>query len=418
MFRSLRRPQIAHAVVAFLALFAIALIGGCATSLGTGGTLSNDVSRTESANQQSGSDITVAQGQQPGIGGTGAPGTKAPGIGGTGNVAGTPGIGGTGIIGTVTGFGSILVNGFKVDYAPDMPIGFKDATVRPDALRIGQVVEIEASGSGNRLQARRISIRHEVAGPIERIDHARRVAVVFGQRIQIPSGIVFTAAGSRRLTIDDLRVGDHIDVSGLRQANGVIAASHVDKTGPGAAAVIRGRVTSSDPSGFSVNGMRVEAPRSAIRRALVSGQDVLIVGTAVGGKLRARRVNPAPTRPFEGRVAQLSIEGYVTRAISGGVAIGVVPITRLPASARLRAGDRIILDGPVDGRGRFAPSRVRQPRATNIRGDAPRSGNRLEPAPRTQVLPPAPRPPYPRPAYPRPAPRPPVYRSPSRTPRR
>lgn len=389
-------------VITSLLIVAVMLVSGC-TSFGPGTSLDSPIASPNP------SETTVAQAGQPGIGGTGDPNTKTPGIGGTGNVAGAPGIGGTGIIGTVTGFGSILVNGLKVDYAPDIPVRFKDVTVRPDALRIGQVVEIEAVGQGNTLQARSIAVRHEVAGPIERIDLNRRTAVIFGQRIEIPRGIIQGGRASRPLSINDLAVGDHIDVSGLRRANGVIAASHIAKTGPGAAAVIRGRVTASDPAGFSVNGMRVEAPRSVIGRALVSGQPVQIVGTAVGGRLRARRVNPVPDKPFSGRVRHMSVEGYITRAISGGVAVGQVPITRLPASARLRAGDRIILDGSVDRYGRFAPSRLQRPLIKlDFPGEPAPYRSRPALPPRRQVLPPQPSPPPP--VYRRPVPRPPVYR--------
>lgn len=404
MFPMPDRPHLFTIAVVLFVLAAFLVLAGCAASLGPGG---GGAATPITGEQSTAVPTQVAQAQSPGIGGTGAPGTKSPGIGGTGNVAGTPGIGGTGIIGTVTSFGSIFVNGYEVDYAPDMPIRFKDATVRPTELRIGQVVEVEATGSGRRLQARSISVRHEVAGPIERIDHARRIAVVFGQRVEIPSGVLQAGGTSRALSINDLAVGDHIDVSGLRRANGVIAASHVAKTGPGAASVIRGRVTSSDPSGFSVNGMRVEAPRANMPRALVSGQNVQIIGTAVGGKLRARRVNPAPARPFSGRVQQMSVEGYVTRAISGGSAIGQVPITRLPSSARLRAGDRTILEGPVDRRGRFAPTRLRRPEVNlDFPGEPGRVYNRTQPVPRTQVLPPSQR----APVYRQPTPRAPVYR--------
>lgn len=417
MFPMPDRPRLFTVVVILIVLAALLLLlTSCATSLGTDDALSGSVSG-EPVKEGA---TAVAQ-APPGIGGTGGPGAKKPGIGGTGNVAGgAPGIGGTGIIGTVTGFGSILVNGYQVDYAPDLPVRFKDATVRSGQLRIGQVVEIEAVGEGTRLKARRLGVRHEVAGPIERIDRARRIAVVFGQRVEIPRGSVFTSRGLRRLSFDQLSVGDHIDVSGLRRANGVIAASHVDRTGPGAAAVLRGRVMASDPSGVTVNGMRMEAPRRNIGRALVSGQNVVIIGTTVGGKLRARRINPVSARPFEGRVRNLSIEGFVTRAISGGVAIGEVPVTRLPSRARLRAGDRIILEGPLDRRGSFAPTRLRQPRVRLEYPGAPRRTQvPVRPAPRRQVLPPQRTAPLPPPPVIRgPAPRSRIHRPPSGSGRR
>ena len=245
------RPNLSALPAGCLTLVFLLALNGCAVSLGGRGKPAASVTREAPISEPAGTNTKIAQmSGQPGIGGTGQPGGKSPGIGGTGQVAGgPPGIGGTGIVGTVTGFGSILVNGFEVDYAPDLPITFKDRTVRPDALRIGQVVAIEAQGSGNRLRASRLAIRHEVAGPIERIDPARRMAVVFGQRIDIPEGVISAGNGSRAMKIGGLGVGDHIDVSGLRRADGVIAASRIDKTGPGAVTVLRGRVTATGKLG-------------------------------------------------------------------------------------------------------------------------------------------------------------------------
>ncbi len=406
-------------VSAWIMLLAGFLPGGCASSLSTGGAPATPNPATAETVQQSGPNITVAQGTPPGIGGTGKQDGKTPGIGGTGQIAGgSPGIGGTGIIGTITGFGSIFVNGFEVDTAPDLPVTFKDRTVRPGALRIGQVVAVEAQGSGKRLRATRLSVRHEVAGPIERIDPARRMAVVFGQRIEIPSGVISTANGSKLVSINDLAVGDHIDVSGLRRANGVIAASRIDKTGPGAAAVLRGRVTASGPGGFSVNGVRIDAPVASRPGTLASGQDVQIIGTAIRGRLRARRINQLAPRPFAGRVKRLSVEGYVRRAISGGVAVGRVPIAQLPARASIQAGQRVILDGSINVRGRFAPTRLRKPQVKlRFQGEPRRNLNTRPTPPRRRATPPAQRP-SPVIRNTPPAPRLPVYRPPPRRPGR
>jgi hypothetical protein len=419
MYVSPIRSWMRAMVWAWIVLFAGFLPGGCASSLSSGGAPATLNPATAETVQQGGPNIRIAQGTPPGIGGTGKQDGKTPGIGGTGQIAGgSPDIGGTGIIGTVTGFGSIFVNGFEVDYAPDLPVTFKDRTVRPAALRIGQVVAVEAEGSGKRLRATRLSVHHEVAGPIERIDPARRMVIVFGQRIEIPPGIISTANGSKRVSINDLAVGEHIDVSGLRRANGVIAASRIDKTGPGEAAVLHGRVTASGQNGFSVNGVRIDAPVGSRPVTLASGQDVQIIGTAIRGRLRARRIRQLERRPFAGRMKRLSIEGYVRRATSGGVAVGRVPIVQLPTRARIQAGERVILDGTLDTRGRFAPTRLRAPQVKlRFQGEPRRNLNTRPTPPRRQAVPPAPRlPPVIRNTPP--APRPPVYRPPPRRPGR
>lgn len=347
-------------------LISLIVLTGCATFPGIGG------AQSPAVNSDTGTQVAQIK-AQPGIGGTGK----------------QPGIGGTGIIGTITGFGSIFINGLVVDTAPDLAIAFKDRTLRPDALRVGQVVAIEAQNAGGHLRAIALSVRHEVAGPIERIDIAQRMAVVFGQRIAIPKGVISAANGSRKISIGDLAPGDHIDVSGLRRADGVIAASRIDKTRPGEAAVLRGRVTASGQSGFSVNGVRIDAPFATRPATLASGKDVLVIGTAIRGRLSARRITLNPVRPFSGRVARVSIEGYVRRAISGGVAIGAMPISQLPARTSLQAGQRIILDGSIDTRGRIAVKRVRSPGViTRVPAELRKQLN-APPPPRRQIEPPA-----------------------------
>lgn len=384
----------------------VSILSACATSVGPQAPATSVAGGGEQT--QAGQDIKVAQAPPPGIGGTG----KQPGIGGTGQVAGAPGIGGTGIIGTVTGFGSILVNGYRVIYSPDQPVQFKDRTLRPDVLRVGQVVEVEADGRAAQLRARRISVRHEVAGPIQRIDRNRGTVTVLGQRVQVPPGVIFSSQGDRPLSIGGLSAGDHIDVSGLRRADGVIAASRVTKRGPNAPAVLRGRVTSSDPQGFSVNGIRVDAPLASRPASLASGRQVHVIGPALRGRLRAHRINVDSIRPFDGKVKRLSVEGYVTRAVSGGVAVGGVPISGLPSSARIRAGDRVILDGPVGPQG-FKPTKVRAPQFDPKSLQGPRSApGPVNPSPPRRESEPQ-RDAYP-PVYRRPAPRPPVYRPPAR----
>ncbi len=110
----------------------------------------------------------LAQGQ--GIGGTGYQPGEGNGIGGTG----APQSQATGIVGTITGFGSILVNNYEVDYSAETQTKSDlDDVHEAKALRIGQVVEIEADGQGQRVRARRIAVRYEVAGPIE-FDRPRR----------------------------------------------------------------------------------------------------------------------------------------------------------------------------------------------------------------------------------------------------
>ena len=160
------------------------------------------------------------------------------GIGGTGAPASGPaisdrGIGGTGIVGVITGFGSVFVNGLEVAYTSTTPLTV-DGVPDPDAaLRVGQLATIVASDDHG-LNAVSIDVRHEVSGPVtsvspDVVNPDTETLVVAGQTVAIDSG----TQGARTV-----HPGDWVAVSGLREPDGVIAASRLDPrmpgTGPGA----------------------------------------------------------------------------------------------------------------------------------------------------------------------------------------
>ncbi len=274
----------------------------------------------------------------PGIGGTGltmdgqeADGT---GLGGTGRVAdGGTGIGGTGLIGTITAFGSIWVNGEEVHYSEDLPVGIYERQSTPQDLRIGQVVEVEADERQGRLMARRIDVRHAVAGVIESIDRQRNEIVVLGQHIRLPEDDATTS---------NLRVGDRIGVSGLRDGQGRIIASHLDTPPEGTPAFVRGPVERIEGDRMIIGGAEFELPAGQSRQGLTRGREVTLYGRQEGSRLRPTRMKLAQEIPFAGRVERLSVEGFVGpqgRRIAG---------LRLPDGAKgFRPGQRIVIDGRI-----------------------------------------------------------------------
>lgn len=174
------------------------------------------------------------------VGRNGGPVVADRGIGGTG----TPtkrqvvdrGIGGTGIVGVVTGFASICVDGLEVRVGNTTPVTINGISGTTSQLRVGQVVVIKAGGSvtapDSIVQARMISVRYEVSGPIEVVDSSSGSMVVAGQRVRmLPS----TWMPGR------FDVGSWVTVSGLRQSDGTIIASRLDLARAGTLAV-RGRI--------------------------------------------------------------------------------------------------------------------------------------------------------------------------------
>ncbi len=291
-----------------------------------------------------------------GIGGTGQWPGEGNGIGGTGGPR-SKSARATGIVGTVTGFGSIFVNGFEIDYSPDTQTRSDlDEPLDAKAIRLGQVVEVEAYGEGKHLRARKIAVRYEVRGPIEAVDRASGKIRVLGQTVAAGQSLVAASrpgAGS----LNDLAVGDMVDVSGLRQADAAIVASRIEKAATGGRVWLRGRVESADTNGFTLNGVRIDQRAADGAPRPVVGEEAAVLGAYSAGKFRPAKIIRLPKAPFAGRVSYLSIEGFV-RDRNGNGFVGGVNIGDAKA-AKLRAGDRVVVDGKIGEGGRFIPTGVR-----------------------------------------------------------
>ena len=296
-----------------------------------------------------------------GIGGTGVqPEDDGRGIGGTGVLADDGrGIGGTGIVGTITGFGSIFVNGYRIETPAGLPVSFKDQRLGPESLRLGQVVEVEAAGEGDRLVARSIAVRLEAGGPLQAIELAGSRVRLLGQVVEVPPGTVVEGAPGG---LQGLRLGQHVEVSGLRREDGTIEASRIEATTRPEPARLRGTIAALDESGLIVDGQRVELPAGVRTAGLAVGRRVSVVGELRNGRLLARKLKVASARPFDGRVRRLSIEGYLRARQAGGLALGRLAIGNSPRALALRRAQRVVLTGRLDEQGVFLPEHRRNPR--------------------------------------------------------
>ena len=194
-----------------------------------------------------------------GIGGTGAPSRV--------QVA-DRGIGGTGIVGVVTGFASVCVAGLEVRLDKSVPVSINGHAMTTGQLRVGQMVIIDASGPltgrDSVARARRIAVRYEVSGPIEAVDIRASVISVAGQVVRVPP----TTWMAGRFGI-----GNWTSVSGLRQPDGTIIASRLDRARVGALAV-RGKIV-RDHDITRIGDLILRGPAAA--RA-VAGTFVSVVG--------------------------------------------------------------------------------------------------------------------------------------------
>jgi hypothetical protein len=233
------------------------------------------------------------------------------GIGGTGITAGTVedrGMGGTGIVGVITGFGSIWVNGIEVEFDPATPVRVDgQSSASSDALKVGQVAVITATGSGSRLDARSITVRHEISGPVEAVESNGSALRVAGQRVTFASQVWGDAPTPR--------VGDWVAVSGLAGPDSGIVATRIDRREPG-------RVTVHGPLSGTAAAPRIGtlALRSSLGAGI--GQQVTVSGRYADGVLTPDTVSrdavaADPSGWFGRSVTRLVIESYASAGQGG-----------------------------------------------------------------------------------------------------
>ncbi len=283
-----------------------------------------------------------------GLGGTGLTARDdGSGIGGTGHKPSGDGrgIGGTGIVGTVTAFGSIWVNGVEVHYRDDQPVTLYGRAGTPGDLRVGQVVEVEADESSAGLKARAIGVRHAVAGPVASIDPVGGEMTVLGQRVRLPAGDPLT---------DVLRPGERVAVSGLRDQDGVVVASRLDRPAADVPDLVGGIIERVEGRDVFIGGRRFRLPEDLDRPGIRPESVVTLYGQAAGDRLSVRRIRVVPRLPFGGKVRNLLVEGF---AAAKGLRVGVLS---LPGGVRdLKVGERVVVEARVGADSELVPESVR-----------------------------------------------------------
>ncbi len=295
---------------------------------------------------------TVWSGNNTGIGGTGHQRTDSitGGIGGTGKRP-TGGIGGTGIIGIVSGGddsgiggtgviarsngGLIRVGGLEVSLTDHTSIDALQPGV-PARLAAGQLVMIESFDNGKRVRASRIHIVHAVTGPIAQISVARDRIRVLGQTIRLHSGTRIDDDKGRRLSVRQLRTGQTVAVSGLRNSKGIIEATRilVMERGVPTASVI-GVVNRVDQAGIHIQGLTLEPGARTVK----AGQRIHAHGRIVAGRFQVADLSVIPNVPFGGRFKRVILEGYASQmpGMDRRIRVSSHPVA-IPPGTRITGG--------------------------------------------------------------------------------
>ncbi len=216
------------------------------------------------------------------------------------------GIGGTGIFGTVTALGSVRVNGLRLETWAGTAIeglAGRGAPVLP-----GDAVAAEVVRDGDRLLATRLAAFHPLIGPLTAT--ADGGFAVLGTPLVLGPGVPVRGEGDGEAGAAALRPGMTVAVSGLWRGGAVVASAvRVLGGGPARQAVLRGQLRRTT-GGLMVGGTRLagEGPQAGI----AADSFVTVQGVPGGDAvLHVERVDERPVGVFSGRIAALSVEGFL-----------------------------------------------------------------------------------------------------------
>ena len=281
----------------------------------------------------------------------GGGGSADGGIGGTGG-GGDGGIGGTGVAyGAITGFGSVWVNGVRYDTS-SASFRRDDDSVSQSDLRVGMVARVEGSTGS----ATQIGVDSAIKGRVESV--AGDVYVVMGQTVQTDAGTAFE---------DGVRpvAGDYVEVHGLPQPGGVVAATYIERKTTLATPpyTVTGFVTAHDTAAATlrIGALTVAYTGATVDDDMPAGNWVGLVveakgstcaGTPVCATLTASKVEPSGPRIASSPKAE--IEGFVSALTADGFLLGAqrVVVTGNTVfedgtAADLVVGTKVEAEGPI-----------------------------------------------------------------------
>jgi uncharacterized membrane protein YgcG len=165
-----------------------------------------------------------------------------------------------------------------------------------------------------------VDVWHTVSGPVESRPGGSHIMLVAGQRVRIDP----STRGA-----DKAVPGKWIEVSGLRDVDGTVVASRIDRRAPGLA-IISGRIGRVHGE-WRIGGIRVLPPGQA--GPAIAGEQVVVNGTYSPGLLVARSMIVNRGLPFPPGPQRFIVQAYAR-----------------PEGRQLRLGPSIVVTDPPDPR--------------------------------------------------------------------
>lgn len=234
--------------------------------------------------------------------------------------------------------------------------------VQPGDVIAATVVSSTAKSTGT-LTVSGVDVKFEVKGALGRVDVAAGTLELFSQ-------VVTTDALTRvfednvddsytSLTLADLKTGDFVEVSGLRQSDGRILATRIErkltKSGDSgySESELRGTLASLDATAktFLVGTQKVDYTSATLKGALANGVRVEVEGPLNGTTIAARKVEVENKASGE-RSGEGELEGQATGLDATGKRFNllgyVVDYSAATLQGTLAEGARVEVEGTFD----------------------------------------------------------------------
>ncbi len=224
--------------------------------------------------------------------------------------------------GTISGFGSVIVNGVRYETGT-ATFDIDGASGTESDLAVGQVVVITGTvgDTAGTATAQTVIFDDVVEGPVSAVDVAASTITVLEQLVHIDADTSFDDSISPP-SIEGIDVGDIVEVSGFRRADGSISATRIEPKPAGGEFEVTGIVSNLGASTFQINALVVDFSAAQLddfpTGTPENGQLVEAKGTLLGGsgELIATRVEFKGNDLGADDGDQVEIEGFITRFVS------------------------------------------------------------------------------------------------------
>lgn len=318
------------------------------------------------------------------LAGCGSSSDSGPVLDGSGPVSG---IGRTGVaVGPISTFGSIVVNGVHYD-TDSATITINSQPATQGDLRVGQVVVISGSidDGGTTGTANTVIFDDNVKGPIQSIDPAAGTLLVLGQQVLVGDATSFDDSINPG-SLAGLSVDDIVEVSGLVNADGEIAATRIELESAATSFEVLGIASDLDTVAFtfSINDLTIDysaAELDGFPAGEISNGDLVEVegsSFAASSELIATEVNFEDPLGAGDEGDRLELEGFITRFESAtDFDVSGIPVTTSASTvyedggaADLGLNVKVEVEGDFDASGVLVATEIEIDRAKAVRAGA------------------------------------------------